>query len=146
MSNDLHSNQSQPGFQPQHDIALSTSLNGNVISILGNGNATIPLNHPATHFRFTLTDTSPGNVRFASLDTADGLSTCPPSGSGNRSSQVVGVTTNNHGSAKSAQFTSNNSNPASKGPLQVSYQWNFTCDAPYTVEPFDPIITNTGKG
>jgi len=127
---------------PQHTVALSTSVSGNTITIEGAGSFSIPLGQAATHCNFTLTDTSGANVQFDSLDTADGITTCPPTGSGNNSSQIVGITPNNHASPKTAQFTDNNSN---QGPLNVSYQWNFTCDAPYTVEPFDPIISNGGK-
>ncbi|WP_458389738.1 hypothetical protein [Sphingomonas sp. F9_3S_D5_B_2] len=105
----------------------------------------MPTNAPATHFMFTLNDQSGANVKFASLDAADNLTGCPPTGSGNKSTQVVGETMNNNAPQKRAQFTDNNSNPAKNGPMNVSYQWNFTCDAPFTVEPFDPIISNGGK-
>ena len=35
--------------------------------------------------------------------------------------------------SKTAAFTDKNNNPAINGELNVSYQWNFTCDAPFTV-------------
>jgi hypothetical protein len=123
--------------QPKHEVTLTTSVNGNTISINGSGNFSVPQGQAATHCKFSLTDSSGANVQFSSLDTADNISGCPPVGSGNQSSQVVGVTINNN---QTAQFTDNNRLQGT-----VSYQWNFTCNAPYTVSPFDPIITNGGK-
>jgi hypothetical protein len=127
------------------EIPLSTAVNGNTISIEGDGNATLAKDRGATSFKFTLTDTSGGQVQFASLDTADNITTCPPTGSGNKSSQIGGIGMNNNQSPAKAHFTDNNSNLASNGPMNVSYQWNFTCSASFTVLPFDPMITNGGK-
>jgi len=130
---------------PSHSIPLSTSVNGSVITISGNGDWTLHAGAPATEFQFSLTDTSGANVQFASLDAADNITTCPPTGSGNQSGQITGVTMNNNSPNKSARFNDNNNNPAVNGPINVSYQWNFTCDSTHTVQPFDPIISNGGK-
>ena len=130
-----------PPGSPQIDIPLTTRVDGNTITILGTGGASLPRGQAATHFKFTLTDTSGGNVQFASLDAADNSTSCPPP-PGNNSSQIVGVTMNNNVSPKTAQFTNNNSN---QGQMNISYQWNFTCSATYNVLPFDPIISNGGK-
>ena len=134
-----------PNPQPSHTVALSTSVDGNRIAIIGNGGWTVPVGQAATRFNFTLTDTSGANVHFAGLDAADNMTTCPPPGSGNMSGQIVGVTTNNNGPNKTAGFTDNNSNPSTNGPMNVSYQWNFSCDPSHTVQPFDPIISNGGR-
>ena len=41
-----------------------------------------------------------------------------------------------------ASFTNNNNN---KDPMDVAYQWKFTCSDPeLEVQPFDPIINNGG--
>ena len=132
--------------QPQVDIALGTSVSGNTITITGSRSPVpIPADQAATRFNFTLTDSSGANVQFSSLDTKDGVSTCPPTGSGNQSTQIHGITMNNNVSPKTAGFTDANSNLKSNGVLNVSYQWNFTCNSPYTVQPFDPVIQNGGK-
>lgn len=136
------SDQNTQSLQPKKDIVLSTSTRGQTISILGNGTASLPKGQAATHFRFLLNDTSGANVKFSALDSADGIATCPPTGSGNCSRQIVGVSMNNNADPRTAQFTDNNNN---KGQLNVSYQWNFTCDPPYLVEPFDPVISNGGR-
>jgi len=130
-----------PPGGPPINISLSTSVSGNTISIVGTGGASLPKGQGATHFKFTLNDTSGGNVQFASLDAADNSTSCPPP-PGNNSSQIVGVTMNNNGQQKTAQFTNNNSN---QGQMNISYQWNFTCSATFNVLPFDPIISNGGK-
>lgn len=139
---DLHASNAALDNPPKHDIALTTTVNGNTISVNGPGSFSVPQGQAATHCKFTLTDTSGANVQFSSLDTADNITVCPPAGNGNGSGQIVGVTMNNNGHQNTGQFTDNNSN---QGQMTVSYQWNFTCDAPYTVEPFDPVITNGGK-
>ena len=46
---------------------------------------------------------------------------------------------------RSRGFTDKNNNPAINGEMNVSYQWNFTCDPPFSVLPFDPIIKNGGN-
>jgi hypothetical protein len=137
----------EPPTQPQVNLQLGTSVSGNTITITGD-NSTKPLqtNQAATHFNFTLNDTSGANVKFDSLDAQDNSSSCPPTVTGNQSGQIVGITTNNASpNNKSARFTDNNDNNAANGVLNISYQWNFTCDPPYSVRPFDPIISNGGK-
>lgn len=136
-----------PPTQSQVNIQLGTSVSGNTITITGNnGSTSIPTNQPATHFNFTLNDTSGANVQFGRFDAEDNSSSCPPNVTGNQSGQIVGVTSNNAPpNNKSARFTDNNSNPSTNGALKISYQWNFTCDPPYTVLPFDPMIINGGK-
>ena len=130
-----------PPGGPQFAIPLTTRVDGNTITILGDGSKTVPKGQAATHFMFTLTDTSGGEVQFASLDAADNSSSCPPP-RGINSSQIVGVTMNNNAPQKTAQFTDNNSN---QGQMNISYQWNFTCSPTFNVLPFDPIISNGGK-
>lgn len=133
---------------PKNDVTLTTSVNGTTISITGDGDYTCKQNQAATHFNFTLQDTSGGNVKFASLDTCDNIDTCPPTGSGNQSSQITGISMHNNSNnnqPNTAAFTDKNNNPAVNGEMNVSYQWNFTCDPPFTVLPFDPIIKNGGN-
>jgi len=139
-----HEAMDDPG-QPIQEIALGTSVNGTVISITGNGDASIPTGQAATIFKFTLTDTSGANVQFSSLDAEDGTTACPPVGSGNRSGQIVGITMHNNQTPKKAQFTDNNNNNPANGALNVSYQWEFTCNTGFTVQPFDPVISNGGR-
>jgi hypothetical protein len=141
-TSDLHAPDQKLDNPPSHSVALTASRTDNLITISGSGAFSVPARQPATHCSFTLTDNSGANVEFASLDTADNITGCPPVGSGNQSGQIVGVTMNNNAAQKSAQFTDNNS---SNGPMTISYQWNFTCDSPCTVSPFDPIISNGGK-
>lgn len=134
-----------PPTQPNVDIALGTAVNGTTITITGNGDATLPQGQSATVFNFTLNDGSGANVQFSSLDAKDGISTCPPVGSGNLSGQINGVNMHNNKTPRTAHFTDSNSNDPANGTLNVSYQWEFTCNSGYTVEPFDPIIKNGGK-
>ncbi|MBV9529108.1 hypothetical protein [Sphingomonas sp.] len=126
--------------QPTHGVPLTANRSGNLITISGPGNFSVGAGQAATHCQFTLTDNSGANVKFASLDTADNITGCPPVGSGNQSGEIVGITMNNNGPSKMGQFTDNNNVPGT-----VSYQWEFTCDSPFTVTPFDPIISNGGK-
>ena len=128
----------------QIDVALTATRSGNTINISGNGGATLGADKGAFHFNFTLTDNTGQNVQFSSLDAADNCSTCPPP-DGENSQQITGVTIKPNASPPEASFTDNNSNNAANGPMDVSYQWNFTCNPPCTVTPFDPIITNGGK-
>lgn len=127
---------------PKHDVTLNATLSGNTVTISGTGDFSIPRGQAATHCKFILNDTSGTNVMFDSLDAADNTTTCPGSGTGNQSGQIVGVTTNNNASPRTAQFTDNNNNV---GNLSIAYAWNFTCDGPYTVSRFDPVISNGGK-
>ena len=132
-----------------HDIVLSASLSGNTISVTctsGDPAPSLGRGSGAHHFSFTLQDSTGHNVQFASLDTADGWSTCPPP-SGDNSGQISGVQMHNgQPLPRNAAFTDNNNNQGSNGILDVAYQWNFTCDDPtITVTPFDPIIKNGGS-
>jgi hypothetical protein len=122
-----------------HDIPLTASLAGSKVRITGNGARNLPQNSGGHRFKFTLTDQTGLNVQFSHLDSEDNQSACPPA-SGENSLQIVGVTIGPH--AGTASFTDNNNN---KGPMDVTYQWNFPCDHPTTqVEPFDPRIRNGG--
>ena len=119
--------------------------NGNVVI---NGDRSLKLlkkGEPPHRFSFTLQDNTGLNVRFASLDAEDYRSQCPPSVTGNQSSQIVGVQMKNDRTPKEAQFVDNNSNSSSEDPLDVCYRWNFTCDDPSKLPiTFDPIIRNPG--
>lgn len=131
-----------------HDIVLSADRSGNIITITcigGNPGPSLKRGSPAHRFRFTLQDNTGLNVKFASLDTEDNCPNCPPPG-GDNSTQIVGVQMhNNPPPPRNAAFTDNNNNDSAKGPMDVCYQWNFTCDdATVTVKPFDPIIRNGG--
>lgn len=139
----------QTGSAEDHDIVLTATLTGKRIAITctsGDPGPNIPRGSPAQHFSFTLQDNSGHNVRFASLDTEDGWSSCPPPG-GDNSGQISGVQMQNGPPLpRNAGFTDNNSNPGSNGTLDVCYQWNFSCDDPsITVGSFDPIIKNGGS-
>lgn len=137
MEQDLVQNHSQ---LTSRAVALTASISGNKITISGNGGADLPKNSGAHRFDFTLASPPGVTVEFASLDTQDNCSTCPPA-SGENSTQIVGVQIGKGGN--SASFTDNNNNKG--GPMDVSYQWNFTCDDPsIQVEAFDPIIKNGG--
>lgn len=126
------------------DITLTATVRDSAISVSGNGSANIPVNQGATRFNFTLIDNTGFNVQFASLDTADNSTACPPP-PGENSRQISGVTMHNNQTPPTASFTDNNSNNAASGPLSISYAWNFSCDAGMTVGQYDPIITNGGK-
>ena len=124
------------------DIQLTASVSGNKVTISGPpGPFTMAVNSPAARFRFSLVDNTGLGVRFSSLDSADNNSNCPPP-SGENSQQLVAVTIN----PTDAAFTDNNSNNAANGPMNVSFQWNFTCNDPSKqVGSYDPIISNGGK-
>jgi hypothetical protein len=124
-------------FETGHTVPLTATVAGNKIKISGNGGADLKQNSGAHRFDFTLASPPGVAVQFASLDTEDNCSTCPPA-SGENSKQIVGVQIGSN----TASFTDNNNN---KVAMDVSYQWNFTCnDSRYQVEPFDPIIKNGG--
>ena len=129
------------------DVALTADLSGSAIIISGPpGPFSVGKDTGACGFDFTLTDNTGANVQFDSLDTADNIAGCPTTGSGDQSTQIGGVAKNNNVSPKTARFTDNNNNDAKNGPMNVSFQWNFTCDdASKSVEPYDPIIANGGK-
>ena len=122
-----------------HTVPLTATVSGQTVTISGNGGASLAKNSGAHRFDFTIASPPGLTVKFDSLDSQDNCSTCPPA-SGENSQQIVGVQIGRNGDT--ASFTDNNSN---KNPMDVSYQWNFTCSDPsMTVEPFDPIITNGG--
>lgn len=127
------------------DVALTATRTGNRVRIAGPRSFNCPVDSRANRFNFTLADNTNLDVSFRSLDREDDCSTCPPA-SGNNSRQIVGVAMNNNQTPKKASFTDNNNNKASDGPLDVSFQWNFTCnDSSVRVESYDPIITNGGE-
>lgn len=139
----------QDGGPNNHDIVLTATLSGSTITVSctsGDPGPTIARGSPAQHFSFTLQDNTGLNVQFASLDTKDGLSSCPPP-SGDNSGQISGVQMHNgQPLPRNAAFTDNNNNQGSNGILDVCYQWNFSCDDPsITVGSFDPIIKNGGS-
>ena len=122
-----------------HTIQLTATIVGSEIVVSGNGAANLPANSGAHRFDFSLTSPDGVTVRFASLDTQDNCSTCPPA-SGENSKQIVAVQIGPNGDT--AGFTDNNSNQQA---MDVSYQWNFSCSDPsLRVQPFDPIIKNGG--
>lgn len=133
----------QETFQTQRNVtartvALTATKSGNRVTVSGNGGADLPQNSGAHRFNFTISSPPGLAVQFASLDTQDNCSTCPPA-SGENSQQIVGVQIN----GGTAAFTDNNNNQG--GPMDVSYQWNFSCSDPdVDVESFDPIIKNGG--
>ena len=135
----LEMEQSMAGSK-NHDIALTATVSGSTITINGEGGADLGKNSGAHRFNFILTPPQDVDVQFASLDTQDSCSTCPPN-PGDNSGQIVGMHIAPDG--HSAAFTDNNNNK--DGPMDVAYQWNFTCSNPnLQVEPFDPIIRNGG--
>ena len=126
---------------PIHNVQLTADRTGNRITINGNGGANLPVRSGAHRFVFNLIDNTGLNVEFANLDTEDNSSRCPPA-PGQNSTQIVGVQTGPQ--PRTAAFTDNNNN---SGPMDVSYQWHFTCDdSNVRVDPFDPIIRNGGGG
>jgi hypothetical protein len=121
-------------------VPLTARVVGKKIQIDGNGSANLEKDSGAHRFNFTLAGPAGVTVQFASIDTQDDCSTCPPA-AGKNSQQIVGVNIGKDGDT--AAFTDNNNNKG--GPMDVSYQWNFTCSDPtMQVEPFDPIIKNGG--
>jgi hypothetical protein len=125
------------------DVPLTAKISGKVITVTGPGDADIPEGQNATRFNFILTDGTGFNVKFDTLDAADATNRPPPSGQ--NSTQIEGVQTFNNKSPREAGFTDKNNNNPKNGKLKIAYQWNFTCDAGATVEPYDPIITNGGR-
>jgi hypothetical protein len=92
-------------------------------------------------FKFELEDRTNKDVMFDKLTAADDCSTCPPNGS---SDQIYGDQTHNGDSPRWAEFWNKNNQPRPR-PMDVSYQWTFTCADGFTVLPFDPIISNGGR-
>jgi hypothetical protein len=123
----------------KHSVPLTATVAGNKVKISGNGGATLAKDSGAHRFEFTIASPPGLTVQFQSLDTEDDCSTCPPA-AGENSRQIVGAQIGPNGDA--AAFTDNNSN---RDPMDVSYQWNFSCSNPsLQVESFDPIIKNGG--
>jgi hypothetical protein len=121
-------------------IALTATIIGNSVKISGDGSASLPKNSGAHRFEFTIASPPGMAVKFASLDCEDDRPTCPPK-AGDNSKQIVGVKIGKDGDT--ASFTNNNNNRA---PMDVCYQWHFSCSDPTkTVEPFDPVIKNGGR-
>jgi hypothetical protein len=121
-----------------HAVQLTASIRNNQVVIVSSGDPSpsLPANSGAHRFNFTLTDNTGLGIAFQSLDTQDNCSTCPPA-SGENSLQIVAVTM----SGNSAAFTDNNRGQA----MDVSYQWNFTCNDPSWLPiRYDPIIRNGG--
>jgi hypothetical protein len=130
--------QNQQNVTP-HTVPLTATIVGNKVKISGDGSATLPKDTGAHRFDFTVTSPAGTTVQFASLDSEDECSTCPPA-AGQNSTQIVAVKIG----TDTASFTNKNNNQ--DGPIDVSYQWNFTCSDPkLKVEPFDPIIRNGGS-
>ena len=93
------------------------------------------------HFKFVLDDRSGKNVQFAALTHEDNCSTFSPAPK-NPGSQIYDEDTHNNDSPRWAEFKNKNNNTR---PMNVSYQWEFTCDSGATVLPYDPIISNGGR-
>lgn len=129
-----------------HDVLITATHDADRVRIHGyGGSGDLPVNSGAHRFNFRMQDNTNLNVRFNSLDTADDCSDCPPP-QGENSRQIVGVAMNNNRDPRTASFTDNNNNSAKAGSMDVSYQWNFTCDDPdVKVDSFDPIIRNGGE-
>jgi hypothetical protein len=123
-------------------LTATTDKQGKVVITGDNAKKTLPKGTGPHHFSFSLDDqTKPKqNVKFASLDTADNCSTCPPP-SGENSTQIPSKDIDIAKDGLSASFKDKNDNNA---PMDVAYAWNFTCDNGQTPQ-FDPIIDNRGK-
>lgn len=118
-------------------IQLTATLQNGQVVITGNGGASLPARSGSHRFMFSLDDDTGLGVTFLSLDAADNCNTCPPP-SGMNSQQIHAVDID----ATSAAFTDSNSG----GAMQISYQWNFTCNDPSKLPiTFDPIINNGGS-
>ena len=129
------------------DVALTATMKGaKNIEIKGPTSfQTLGVDTGAWIFNFTLDDQTGQGVRFTTLDAMDGSKVCPASGSGNKSKLIVGEHVEPQ-DPKQAHFTDNNNNKADEGVVDVSFQWNFTCnDQSIKVEPYDPVVPNGGK-
>lgn len=123
--------------QANLDIQLTATLQNGQVVIAGNGGANLPARSGSHRFMFSLNDQTGLGVTFLSLDAADNCTDCPPP-SGMNSQQIHAVNTN----GTSAAFTDSNSG----GQMQISYQWNFTCNDPSKLPiSYDPIINNGGS-
>ncbi len=129
-----------PKHVTSRSIALTATIVGNSVKIGGDGSASLPKNSGAHRFEFSIASPPGISVKFTSLDREDDCSICPPAAGAN-SKQIVGVKIGKDGDT--ASFTNNNNNEA---PMDVCYQWHFSCSDPAkTVEPFDPVIKNGGR-
>jgi hypothetical protein len=129
---------------PPHHITLVADFEAPGSSRIVVGPKThLPKGSKEHFFKFKLDDKTNKNVRFARLVSADDCSTCPPDTT-KAHDQIDQVSMSNpgHGQPATAEFRDKNDNTQ---PFDVSYQWEFTCDAGATVLPFDPIISNGGR-
>ena len=129
-----------------HNITLTaTKVTGkNEIVVTGHGGRSLGKGSGKHTFKFKIIDTTGQNVKFGSLRAADDCSTCPPKAGLPNTQIVLGPVDNNpsHG-PRTAEFVDKNDN---KPEMDVSYEWQFTCDDPgITVSSFDPIISNGGR-
>jgi hypothetical protein len=123
--------------QTDRSIQLTATLSNGQVVISGNGGANLPARSGSHRFLFSLNDQTGLGVAFSSLDAADNCNTCPPP-SGMNSQQLQAVNIN----GTSAAFTDSNSG----GAMQISYQWNFSCNDPSKLPiKYDPIINNGGS-
>ncbi len=127
---------------PPHHITLIADFDpADPNQIIVASKTRLPKGSKEQEFKFRLDDRTGKNVRFASLTAADDCSTCPPDTT-NPNTQIDDVTIHNTPGQSRAEFRDRNDN---KPEMDVSYQWEFTCDPPFTVQPFDPIIANGGR-
>lgn len=129
------------GKQQHHLMLVADFDPANPARIIVAPKTDLPKDSKDHQFNFKLRDKTNKNVKFAALTAADDCSTCPPDTT-KPNTQIHDVKINNTPGQSSAEFTDKNDNTT---PMDVSYQWEFTCDAGATVEPFDPIIANGGK-
>lgn len=130
-----------------HDIVLIAEIDPPGSSqIAVKAKTQLPRGSRGHRFKFVLDDQTGQNVRFDALTSADDCSTCPPITT-NPNTQIYDVSTDNNprpGQPRTAEFWNRNDQTRPR-PMDVAYQWTFTCDAGFTVEPFDPIISNGGR-
>jgi len=127
---------------PPHHITLVADLDqANPNRIIVSAKTHLPPRSGEHEFRFKLDDNTGKSVRFAALTSADNCSTCPPVTTG-PNTQIHDIQIHNTPGQPRAEFKDRNDNPR---PMDVSYQWEFDCDTGFTVEPFDPIISNGGR-
>ena len=129
---------------PHHVTLVADFDRANANRILVSAKTHLPRGSNDHRFKFKLDDRTGKNVQFASLTSADDCSTCPPDTT-RPHDQIDDVRIHNTPGHSSAEFRDQN-NQTNPRPMDVSYQWEFTCDDPaVTVEPFDPIISNGGR-
>src|SRR5215212_1149074 len=101
-------------------IPLTADLDGSGKVVI-NGNrspVTLGKGEPGRRFSFTLEDNTKLNVRFASLDTEDYCSQCPPA-PGDNSKLIGNVQIKNDRTPEEAWFIDSNNNSSSKPPIDV---------------------------